>query len=308
MPYINHPNIANLHDFQVADLIDFGTNIHEVIAKRTVMEPFKKKTLADIIHKYFKLYGTQSTAEMLDKMKNLGFKFSTVSGTTISAGDIISYDAKEKEFKEAEAYVSKIDKFYREGMLTERERHKHIIDKWSQVKDDIQNQLEHVLKKDINNPIFMMWDSGARTNISNFTQLVGMRGLMNNPKGEVIELPIKSSFREGLNVSEFFISTHGARKGMADMALKTSDSGYLTRRLVDVAQDIIVTEDDCQTDNGFTISDIVDVKRNNIIVPLKDRLFGRYLQGDLLDSKGKLLLAHDTLITEHLVEDRKSVV
>lgn len=129
-----------------------------------------------------------------------------------------------------------------------------------------------------------------------------MRGLMNNPKGEVIELPIKSSFREGLNVSEFFISTHGARKGMADMALKTSDSGYLTRRLVDVAQDIIVTEDDCQTDNGFTISDIVDVKRNNIIVPLKDRLFGRYLQGDLLDSKGKVFLPHDTLITEHLVD------
>lgn len=129
MPYINHPNIANLHDFQVADLIEFGTNIHEVVAKRAVMEPFKKKTLADIIHKYFKLYGTQSTAEMLDKMKNLGFKFSTVSGTTISAGDIISYDAKEKEFKEAEAYVTKIDKFYREGMLTERERHKHIIDK-----------------------------------------------------------------------------------------------------------------------------------------------------------------------------------
>lgn len=129
MPYINHPNIANLHDYQTEDLIDFGTNIHEVIANRKIAEPFKKKTLADIIHKYFKLYGTQSTAEMLDKMKDLGFKFSTVSGTTISAGDIISYDAKEKEFKEADAYVSKIDKFYREGMLTDRERHYHIINK-----------------------------------------------------------------------------------------------------------------------------------------------------------------------------------
>lgn len=302
MPYINHPNIADLHEYDSTDLIEFGTNLNEVIQNRKIVEPFKKKTLADIIHKYFKLYGTQSTAEMLDKMKDLGFKFSTVSGTTISAGDIISYSKKEKLFKEADEYVNKINHFYRQGLLTDRERHYHIINMWAKVKNNIQDQLEGVLKEDNNNPIFMMWDSGARTNISNFTQLVGMRGLMNNPKGEVIELPIKSSFREGLNVSEFFISTHGARKGMADMALKTSDSGYLTRRLVDVAQDIIVSEDDCYTDNGFTVSDIIDVKRNNIIVPLKDRLFGRYLQGDLLDKKGNVLIPHDTLLTEYLVD------
>lgn len=302
MPYINQAKITNLHDYNSEDLVDFNVDFRELVKARKIADPFKKKTLADIIYKYFKRYGTQSTAEMLDKMKNLGFKFSTVSGTTISAGDIISYEQKAKLFKEADDYVKKIYQFYRDGMLTDRERHYHIINKWAKVKNEIQDQLEDVLKQDINNPIFMMWDSGARTNISNFTQLVGMRGLMNNPKGEVIELPIKSSFRDGLNVSEFFISTHGARKGMADMALKTSDSGYLTRRLVDVAQDIIVTEDDCQTDNGFIVSDIVDVKRNNIIVPLKDRLYGRYLQGDLLDAKNKLVLAHDTLITEQLVD------
>ncbi|MDQ7983062.1 MAG: DNA-directed RNA polymerase subunit beta' [Spiroplasma sp.] len=302
MPYINQAIITTLHDYSSDDLVDFTVDFREFIKNRKIADPFKKKTLADIIHKYFKRYGTQSTAEMLDKMKDLGFKFSTISGTTISAGDIISYEQKAKLFNEADDYVKQIYQFYKDGMLTDRERHYHIINKWTKVKNQIQDQLENVLKQDINNPIFMMWDSGARTNISNFTQLVGMRGLMNNPKGEVIELPIKSSFRDGLNVSEFFISTHGARKGMADMALKTSDSGYLTRRLVDVAQDIIVTEDDCQTDNGFIVSDIVDVKRNNIIVPLRDRLFGRYLQGDLVDGKNKLLLAHDTLITEQLVE------
>ncbi len=235
-------------------------------------------------------------------MKNLGFKFSTISGTTISAGDVVSYSGKTRLFKEADEYVKTINKFYKQGMLTNRERHYHIINKWSGIKNNIQVELETVLRKDIENPIFMMWDSGARTNISNFTQLVGMRGLMNNPKGEVIELPIKSSFREGLNVSEFFISTHGARKGMADMALKTSDSGYLTRRLVDVSQDIIVTEEDCSTGNGFIISDVVDQKRNNIIVPLRDRLFGRFVQGDVVDSKNNVIVANNELITEKLVE------
>ena len=302
MPFINRPNIINLTETHNEDLVTTDVDFREFIKKRVLVEPFKKKALADIIHKYFKTFGTQLTAQMLDKMKNLGFKFSTISGTTISAGDVVSYSGKTRLFKEAEDYVKTINKFYKQGMLTNRERHYHIINKWSSIKNNIQVELETVLKKDIENPIFMMWDSGARTNISNFTQLVGMRGLMNNPKGEVIELPIKSSFREGLNVSEFFISTHGARKGMADMALKTSDSGYLTRRLVDVSQDIIVTEEDCNTCNGFIISDVVDQKRNNIIVPLRDRLFGRFVQGDVVDNKNNVIVANNELITEKLVE------
>ncbi len=302
MPFINRPNIINLTETHNEDLVATDVDFREFIKKRVIVEPFKKKALADIIHKYFKTFGTQLTAQMLDKMKNLGFKFSTISGTTISAGDVVSYSGKTRLFKEADEYVKTINKFYKQGMLTNRERHYHIINKWSGIKNNIQVELETVLRKDIENPIFMMWDSGARTNISNFTQLVGMRGLMNNPKGEVIELPIKSSFREGLNVSEFFISTHGARKGMADMALKTSDSGYLTRRLVDVSQDIIVTEEDCNTGNGFIISDVVDQKRNNIIVPLRDRLFGRFVQGDVVDSKNNVIVANNELITEKLVE------
>lgn len=302
MPFINRPNNINLTEIHTEDLVTPNIDFREFIKSRMVVEPFKKKVLADIIHKYFKTFGTQSTAKMLDKMKNLGFKFSTISGTTISADDVVSYSGKTKLFTEADQYVFDINEFYKQGMLTNRERHQHIISKWGDVKNIIQNELEVVLRKDIDNPIFMMWDSGAKTNISNFTQLVGMRGLMNNPKGEVIELPIKSSFREGLNVSEFFISTHGARKGMADMALKTSDSGYLTRRLVDVSQDIIVTENDCNTSNGFIISDIIDLKRNNIIVPLRDRLFGRFVQGDLVDAKGNVIIPHNELITEKLVE------
>ncbi|WP_375317127.1 DNA-directed RNA polymerase subunit beta' [Spiroplasma endosymbiont of Virgichneumon dumeticola] len=302
MPFINRPNITNLTEIHTEDLVMPDADFREFVKTRSIVEPFKKKNLADVIHKYFKIFGTQPTAEMLDKMKNLGFKFSTISGTTISAGDVVSYSGKTRLFSEADQYVKDINKFYKDGMLTNRERHYHIINKWGTIKNIIQDELETVLKKDINNPIFMMWDSGARTNISNFTQLVGMRGLMNNPKGEVIELPIKSSFREGLNVSEFFISTHGARKGMADMALKTSDSGYLTRRLVDVSQDIIVTEFDCKTGNGFIISDIVDLKRNNIIVPLHDRLFGRYVQGDVVDANNNVIVPNNELITEKLVE------
>jgi DNA-directed RNA polymerase subunit beta' len=157
-----------------------------------------------------------------------------------------------------------------------------------------------VLKQDINNPITIMTDSGARSNLSNFTQLVGMRGLMNNPKGEVIELPIRSSFIQGITVLEFYITTHGARKGMADMALKTADSGYLTRRLVDVAQEIIIVIEDCQTEKGFLIKDIVDTKNYIIIVPLQDRAFGRFTKSAIINKNGKEIVPANTLITEDI--------
>lgn len=145
-----------------------------------------------------------------------------------------------------------------------------------------------------------MADSGARGNVSNFTQLVGMRGLMNDTKGDIKEIPIKSSFREGLTVSEYFISTHGARKGMADIALKTADSGYLTRRLVDVSQEIVVTSEDCFATTGFSVGSIIDTKHNNVIVPLKDRLVGRYTFDDIEDAKGNVIVPKDTLITKDL--------
>lgn len=162
--------------------------------------------------------------------------------------------------------------------------------------------MDLVLRSDKDNPIFVMADSGARGNVSNFTQLVGMRGLMNDTKGDVKEIPIRSSFREGLNVSEYFISTHGARKGMADIALKTADSGYLTRRLVDVSQEIVVTEKDCHPTSGFKVSAIVDTKHNNVIVPLRDRLLGRFTFENVEDKHGNVIVPKNTLITKELAD------
>lgn len=188
------------------------------------------------------------------------------------------------------------------GMLTNSEKKRRIIDVWSEVKDKIQNELATVLRKDVKNPIFVMVDSGARGNVSNFTQLVGMRGLMNDTKGDIKEIPIKSSFREGLTVSEYFVSTHGARKGMADIALKTADSGYLTRRLVDVSQEIVVVNEDCEPTKGFEVSAIIDTKHDNVIVPLKDRLVGRFTFKDIYDDDKNLVASANTLIDKNIAE------
>ena len=177
---------------------------------------------------------------MLDRLKDLGFKYSTVAGISVGVADVVVSSKKKDLLKQGDDKVAQIQEFYNRGLLTDDERYRLVIDVWAKVKDEIQHVLMNELPAD--NHIYMMSDSGARGNASNFTQLAGMRGLMANPSGKTIELPIKSSFREGLTVTEFFISTHGARKGLADTALKTADSGYLTRRLVDVSQDIIVKE------------------------------------------------------------------
>ncbi len=209
---------------------------------------------------------------MLDQMKDLGFKFSTKAGITVGIADIVVLAEKEQILIEAQSKVDNVLKQFKRGLITEDERYDRVISIWSAAKDTIQGKLMATLDK--RNPIFMMSDSGARGNASNFTQLAGMRGLMANPAGRIIELPIKSSFREGLTVLEYFISTHGARKGLADTALKTADSGYLTRRLVDVAQDVIVREEDCGTDRGLLVGSIKDGQR--VIEPLEERLLGRY--------------------------------
>ena len=181
---------------------------------------------------------------------------------------LLSYLRKKKILEEAEEKVDNVIKQFRRGLITEEERYDRVISIWSDAKDEIQGKLMESL--DRMNPIFMMSDSGARGNASNFTQLAGMRGLMANPAGRIIELPIKSSFREGLTVLEYFISTHGARKGLADTALKTADSGYLTRRLVDVAQDVIVREEDCGTDRGLPVTALRDGAE--VIETLEERL------------------------------------
>lgn len=204
-------------------------------------------------------------------MKELGFKYSTRAGITVGVSDIVVLPEKQVILEKAEEKVTTVTKQFRRGLITEDERYERVINIWSQAKDEIQQKL--MLTLDKRNPIFMMSDSGARGNASNFTQLAGMRGLMANPAGKIIELPIKSSFREGLTVLEYFISTHGARKGLADTALKTADSGYLTRRLVDVAQDVIVREDDCGTDRGLKVAAIKE--GNEVIENLYERLVGR---------------------------------
>ena len=283
--------------------VEKGANIKEIIASREEVAPFSKKILGNIIAEVFKRFKITETSRMLDRMKNLGFKYSTKAGITVGVSDILVLGEKDEILHEAQAKVDNVIKQFRRGLITEEERYDRVISIWSNAKDVIQGKLMKSLNK--RNPIFMMSDSGARGNASNFTQLAGMRGLMANPSGRIIELPIKSSFREGLTVLEYFISTHGARKGLADTALKTADSGYLTRRLVDVAQDVIVREDDCGTDRGLLIGAIKE--GNEVIESLYDRLVGRFARKTVKHPEtGEVLVAENQLITEdiaHIVEN-----
>ena len=271
-PYINEPTKNNLEG-QTPDkyFIDKGVNVREEIAQREIIEPFKKGILGDIIAEVFKRFKISETSKMLDRMKDLGFKYSTKGGITIGVSDVVVLDEKEEILNNAQTKVDHVLKQFRRGLITEEERYDRVISIWTEAKDEIQDKLMDTLSQD--NPIFMMSDSGARGNPSNYTQLAGMRGLMANPAGRIIELPIRSSFREGLSVLEYFISTHGARKGLADTALKTADSGYLTRRLVDVAQDVIVREEECGTDRGLKVTALMHGPE--MIEPLVDRLNGR---------------------------------
>ncbi|GAB3069500.1 DNA-directed RNA polymerase subunit beta' [Virgibacillus ainsalahensis] len=295
-PYINEPTLENL-EIKTPDkyFLENGTDIQEEIKKQDVVKPFKKGFLGDIIAEVFKRFKISETSKMLDRMKDLGFKYSTRAGMTVGVSDIVVLPEKQVILDESQEKVDKVLKQFRRGLITDEERYDRVIAIWSQAKDTIQEELMQSLSE--RNPIFMMSDSGARGNASNFTQLAGMRGLMANPAGEIIELPIKSSFREGLTVLEYFISTHGARKGLADTALKTADSGYLTRRLVDVAQDVIVREEDCGTDRGLTVSALTD--GNELIEPLIDRLIGRTAFRTVKHPEtGEIIIDKDTVISE----------
>src|SRR5690606_36336918 len=202
---------------------------------------------------------------------------------------------KQELLDEAQKKVDTVQRQFRRGLITEEERYNRVISIWTETREAIQNQLIKTL--DRKNPLYMMSDSGARGNPSNYTQLAGMRGLMANPAGKIIELPIKSSFREGLSVLEYFISTHGARKGLADTALKTADSGYLTRRLVDVAQDVIVREEDCQTDRGIKVTELA--VGSEMIEPLYDRLVGRTAFETVVHPEtGEVIVERNELINE----------
>lgn len=249
-----------------------------------------KKNLGKIIDKCYLKYGPTVTSVMLDRIKATGYHYSTIGAITISVSDMIVPEAKKTLLAEADVTVEKIEKMYRRGFISEDERYEKVIDKWTKTTEDVANALMDSFDKF--NPIYMMADSGARGSKSQIKQLAGMRGLMANPSGKIIELPIRSSFREGLNVLEYFISTHGARKGNADTALKTADSGYLTRRLVDVSQDVIIREEDCGTKEGYIVTEIRE--GNELIESLTERLTGRYSAQEIIHPEtGEVIVKAD---------------
>ncbi len=258
-----------------------------------------KKGLGKIFDYCIKEHGTTVTAGVLDHIKSLGYKFSTKGALTISVSDIIIPETKEAHLAKADADVDKITKQYKRGKITDEERYKRVIASWNEAADNISNDLIDNL--DQYNPIYMMATSGARGSKDQIKQLAGMRGLMADTSGRAIEIPIKANFREGLNVLEYFISSHGTRKGLADTALRTADSGYLTRRLVDVSQDVIIREEDCGIESGVVVKSITD--GNEVIEGLKDRLNGRVSLKDVADpATGEIIVHADELINEDLAK------
>lgn len=249
-----------------------------------------KKNLGTIIDKCYTLYGPSETSKMLDNIKAKGYHFSTIGAVTVAIADMEVPEIKKELLADADNTIDKIEKMYRRGFISEDERYEKVIDKWTKTTEEVADALMGSLDKF--NPINMMADSGARGSKSQIKQLAGMRGLMASPSGKIIELPIRASFREGLEVLEYFISTHGARKGNADTALKTADSGYLTRRLVDVSQDVIVRQEDCGTKEGYEVSEIKE--GNEVIEALSERLAGRYSAEDIIHPEtGEVLVKFD---------------
>ncbi|MEG0025884.1 MAG: DNA-directed RNA polymerase subunit beta' [Bacilli bacterium] len=302
--YVSDCTVENLENITPSKyFLEPGTNIKEAIKKMTIVPPFKKGDLSKIIAQIYKRYQTTETSVMLDKLKDLGFKYSTLSGISISIFDIKESVKKPEIIEKAREKVFQIAKQYNRGLITDYERYEKVVATWNQARGEIAHELEKNIKDNKENPISLMIDSQARGNMSNYNQMAGMRGLMNKPNGEVVEVPIISSFVEGASVSEFFISTHGARKGAVDTALRTADAGYLTRRLVDVVQDVIIKEDDCGTENGVLVESFLDEKDKSIIEGIEDRIIGRYTNKKVLHPQTKEIMAErNTYITETLAD------
>ena len=261
----------------------------------------KNKQLADIIDRCIRKHGTTRTSEVLDAIKALGFKYSTKAAITVAVCDAVIPPEKKDILANADKLVDKLDRQYKRGEISRQERSRRFISTWNEATDEVTKALQRNLDK--YNPIYMMSDSGARGSIAQIRQLAGMRGLIANTSGSTIEMPIRANYREGLNVLEYFISSRGARKGLTDTALKTADSGYLTRRLVDVAQDVIITEDDCGTDEGI---DVFEIRNGNeLIEPMTDRLVGRFLVNDLKNSSGEVVVSSSKMMT---AADAKKVI
>ena len=253
-----------------------------------------KKQLGNIIDRCIKVHGTEHTAEVLDEIKAQGYKYSTISGITVAVSDATIPAAKKDILAAAEKEIDEIRVEYAEGFLSDSERYNAVLRTWEKATNDVTDALQKGL--DRYNPIYMMADSGARGSMSQIRQLAGMRGLIANTSGKTIEIPIRANYREGLNILEYFISSRGARKGLADTALRTADSGYLTRRLVDVSQEVIILEDDCGTTDGLEVFEITSGPES--IEPLKERLIGRYLVEDYCDEDGNVLVSKDKLMDD----------
>ena len=255
-----------------------------------------KKQLGVIIEKCIKTHGTAQTADVLDSIKSQGYKYSTLSAITVAVSDATIPPEKKQIIEAAEKQIDVVDDQFKMGLLSDGERYNAVLKTWAKATEDVSVALQKNL--DRYNPIFMMADSGARGSMSQIRQLAGMRGLIANTSGKTIEIPIRANYREGLNILEYFISSRGARKGLADTALRTADSGYLTRRLVDVSQEVIIREDDCGATDGLEVYDIREGKE--AIEPLHERLLGRYLVEDFIDEKtGEVLVSKDKLMNDH---------
>ena len=302
-PYLNEPSDENIEGITPSKyFVDYGENIKEKIKELPRAKAFNKGTLEKIIAQMFKRYRTTETSIFLDKLKDQGFKYSTYSGITFAYSDIITSKNKEEIVEKSNKEVKKINKQFQRGLITDKERLDLVIEVWTKAKEEIQKELEVYAKTYEDNPLFIMMNSKARGSMSNFVQLAGMRGIMSKPNGDPVEIPILSSFDDGLSVSEFFLSTHGARKGSADTALKTADSGYMTRRLVDVAQDMLVREEDCGTTQGSLVKAFTDDK-DGIIEPLYDRILGRFTSKKVINPETKEVICEkDTYITEAIAD------
>ena len=301
--YINDSSVDNAVKSTPAKyFIDKGKNIKEEIEKMPLVKALNKGAIVRLIAQIYKRYHTTETSVMLDAIKDLGFKYSTLSGISISIDDFKESPIKKEVIDEANKKIDIITKQFKRGLITDKERYDNVIQAWFDAKAKLYKDLDRILKENSESSITMMIDSKARGSIDQYGQMAGMRGIMLKPNGDYVEIPVLSSFSEGLSVSEFFTSTHGTRKGAVDTALKTADAGYLTRRLVDVVQDVIVKEDDCGTEQGVVVEAFYNTD-GTLIESLEDRIVGRYTNKKILHPETKeVLFDKDTYITEQVAE------
>ena len=302
--YINDGSKENINTITPSKYFaPMGTDLKEFIKNLPISEPLGKKSLQSIIAQVFKRYKTTETSTMLDKLKNLGFEYSTYSGITMSAFDIIADSNKEQIISDGKKKVDQIGKQYRRGLITEQERYERVIEVWNNANEQIKNDLSKLAEENPNNPIFIMMKSGARGSLEQFRQVAGMIGLVAKPNGMTVEIPITSNYTDGLTVAEYFMSSHGSRKGNVDTALKTANSGYLTRRLVDVVQDVIVKEHDCGTIQGVVVEAFINEKDGSVIESLAERITGRYTNKKVINPETKeVIVDKGVYITEQLAD------